>query len=195
MFSYHSRNFMQQEDAPHFIKPINQGFILSSNVGKDAPHKEGYFAIFADAPNTVVDHCWFRGGWFDPLSMVWNTVTAGETKQNNPVEGEAPGASLYVPVSLKPGEKRKLRLMMAWYVPNSNLRIGEFEEQDEKDQSETRFYRPWYSSRFKNIEELADFWKTNYDQLQQKSRLFSKAFYNSTLPPEVVEAVALTSPF
>ena len=25
------------------------------------------FAIFTDDDATVVDHCWFRGGWWDPL--------------------------------------------------------------------------------------------------------------------------------
>ncbi len=190
IFSYHSRNFMQQKNAAQYIAPVKQGFILSSSAAKDAPHTEGHFAIFSDQPDTVVDHCWFRGGWFDPLSMVWNAVSAGELKAHKPVEGEAPGASLYVPITLKPGESRQIRVMMSWYVPHSNLRIGEFEAQDENDHSEARFYRPWYSSRFKNIEAVADFWRENYDQLQQKSQLFSKAFYASTLPSAVTEAIA-----
>lgn len=51
-------------------------------------------------------------------------------------------------------------------------------------------YRPWYSSRFANIEEVADYWMKNYNTLKEKTELFTDAFYATTLPAEVVEAVA-----
>ena len=53
-----------------------------------------------------------------------------------------------------------------------------------------KFYKPWYSSRFKNIEEVSDYWKEQYNDLEEKFTLFKNAFYASTLPPEVIEAVA-----
>ena len=56
--------------------------------------------------------------------------------------------------------------------------------------SDGKFYKPWYSNRFKMIEEVANYWKEQYDDLRKKSTLFSDAFYSSTLPPEVIEAVA-----
>jgi uncharacterized protein (DUF608 family) len=40
------------------------------------------------------------------------------------------------------------------------------------------------------VREVADYWKKNYDSLNTKSTLFKDAFYASTLPPEVLEAVA-----
>jgi uncharacterized protein (DUF608 family) len=40
------------------------------------------------------------------------------------------------------------------------------------------------------VEAVADYWEKNYADLQSKSKLFSDAFYASTLPPEVMEAVA-----
>ncbi|HVU85333.1 MAG TPA: GH116 family glycosyl hydrolase, partial [Puia sp.] len=51
-------------------------------------------------------------------------------------------------------------------------------------------YKPWYSSRFDDINAVADYWRKNYDDLNKKSTLFRDAFYASTLPPEVLEAVA-----
>jgi len=190
IFSYHSRNFMQQQDAANSIGTINNGFILSSAGTQQAPSKEGHFAIFTNEEATVVDHCWFRGAWFDPLSMVWNTVSDGQLRNTPPVDRDAPGASLYVPFTLAPGQQKTIRLMMAWYVPHSTLRIGEFEEKDEADHTEARYYRPWYSNRFNSVQNIADYWKQHYETLQQKSLLFRKAFYNSTLPPEVLEAIA-----
>ncbi|GEP97553.1 GH116 family glycosyl hydrolase [Chitinophaga cymbidii] len=188
VFSYNARNFMRQGDTGHTIKPIKNGFILSQEAITNAPEKQGHFAIYTMDNDTVVDHCWFRGAWFDPLTMVWNTIKAGETKSNAPVEKDAPGGSLYVPFRLKPGEKKVIRLMMSWYVPDSKLRIGEDASGDHPDQH--KFHRPWYSSRFKNVNEVADYWKENYDALQKKTSLFTDTFYKSTLPPEVLEAVA-----
>ena len=43
---------------------------------------------------------------------------------------------------------------------------------------------------FKDIIGVVNFWKTNYDDLREKSEQFKEAFYASTLPAEVTEAVA-----
>ncbi|WP_119079996.1 GH116 family glycosyl hydrolase [Chitinophaga alhagiae] len=188
VFSYNSRNFMRQGDQLNNIKALENGFILSQEALPDAPEKQGHFAIFTTDDATVTDHCWFRGGWFDPLSMVWNTIRNGEVKNNAPVEKDAPGASLFVPFRLQPGQQKTVRLMMAWYVPDSKLRIGEDVSGDHPGQP--KFHRPWYSSRFKNIGEVAAYWNSQYDALQKRTSLFTNAFYKSTLPPEVVEAVA-----
>jgi uncharacterized protein (DUF608 family) len=53
-----------------------------------------------------------------------------------------------------------------------------------------KYYKPWYSSRFSSIKEVADFWTANYEELKTKSGKFRDAFFSSTLPTEVIEAVA-----
>ncbi|SEW39626.1 GH116 family glycosyl hydrolase [Chitinophaga arvensicola] len=187
VFSYHARNFMKQADTGHTVKPIRQGFVLSQAAMPDAPEKKGDFAVFTEEPATITDHCWFRGGWFDPLTMVWNTVKAGDTRNSAPVDNDAPGGSLYVPFRLAPGGKKVIRLLMAWYVPDSKLRIG---DDASGNTSAAKYYQPWYSSRFKNIAETAAYWLAHYDELQRQTSLFTHTFYNSSLPPEVLEAVA-----
>src|SRR5207237_215169 len=64
VFSYNSKNFLaDNREAQNSIRKMNGGFVLRQDPGKDKPHLHGNFAIFTDEPNTVVDHCWFRGGW------------------------------------------------------------------------------------------------------------------------------------
>lgn len=186
IFSYHARNFMRQADTGQTIKPIRNGFILSQDAMPNAPEKTGQFAIYTTS-EAVVDHCWFRGGWFDPLTMVWNTITEAVTKNTAPVENDAPGGSLYVSFKLKPGEQKNIRLLMSWYVPDSRLRIG---DDASGKSSPAAFYKPWYSQRFASVEEVAQYWEQHYDQLKRETQLFSDTFYKSTLPPEVLEAVA-----
>lgn len=197
VFSYNSVNFMGQQSGKARIRPLSNGFILSELGLKDKPETRGDFAIFTNEPGTIVDHCWFRGGWWDPLTTTWNTIAKTESRSTPPVDNPAPGASIYIPFSLGPGETRVIRLMMAWYVPDTNLKYGkDSEEPDDKECTspdcvcKDPFYKPWYSAIFNSVEEIVNYWKTKYDDLYKKSRLFSDSFYSNTLPPEVTEAVA-----
>lgn len=201
VFSYNTRNFLSMDGAPNSIKPMKNGFILSqAGDGKDREMKAD-FAIFTDNDDTRVNHCWFRGGWWDPLTMAWNAVADGSIVENDPVEKDAPGASLYVPFKVKAGDSYTLRLYMAWYVPESNLNFWYGQEAvDEKDKTTPspntpvtempETYRPWYSTRFSDINDVADYWLANCDNLKNKTELFTNSFYDSTLPAEVIDAVA-----
>jgi uncharacterized protein (DUF608 family) len=87
--------------------------------------------------------------------------------------------------------------MMAWYAPDTNLKYGkdpeEVKEEDCTDPGcscKDPFYKPWYSGKFKGIDEVVNYWKTNYIDLRKKSELFKNTFYNTTLPAEVIEAIA-----
>jgi uncharacterized protein (DUF608 family) len=212
-FSYHSENFMRIETPSewggqykpgHKISGMSGGFLLQQNCTPEQPYFKGDFAIACNDPETVVDLCWFRGGWFDSRTVFWKdisefTFSADTTTVNSP------GASLYVPFKLEPGEEKTVRLLMSWYVPHSNLRQGLGPVSDEQMKADLAkckpgegccadlsdiYYEPWYSARFKNIIEVVDYWKSNYSYLKEKTELFSNTFYNSSLPAEVIEAVA-----
>lgn len=53
-----------------------------------------------------------------------------------------------------------------------------------------KYYAPWYATKFKSIQQVAQAWKDRYNELRKRSEIFRDAFYDSTLPPEVIEAVA-----
>ena len=211
VFSFHAKNFMKHADGGNnAVRKIDNGFILSNGGTEEKPFLEGNFAIFSDQENTVVDHCWFRGGWFDPLTITWDTIRSGNVKSVEPVESGAPGASLYIPFKLPAGEEKTIRIMTAWYVPVTDIRFGEEGTEAEKcdpasgccstsselgatvaDPSYVAGkFKPWYSHKFKDVSEVADYWKKRYNELQAKSQLFTDSFYSSTLPTEVLEAIA-----
>jgi uncharacterized protein (DUF608 family) len=209
VFSFNTKNILSYEKGRDSIKPTKNGFILSQ-AGKEENPLPSDFAVFVHGEdNVTVDHCWFRGGWWDPFTMAWNAVKNGEIKNNPPVPGPAPGASLYVPVDLAPGKEKTIRLLIAWYTPDTDLEQGtpgpakvtDIEKGicnspgdiglDKYDKDfNGKYYKPWYSSKFDSIDAVVDYWRKNYDDLRHKSDLFTKAFYSSTLPPEVIEAVA-----
>ena len=209
IFSYNSENFVQINNGKNSISSTTNGFVLAEGGIKEKPLRTD-IAFFTDENATVVDHCWFRGGWWDPLTMAWNAVRNAELKSVAPVESNAPGASLYVPFKLEAGKEKTIRLMMAWYTPDTEQVYGQMGKRkdncdpasgccnspadislDKYDKDfNGKYYKPWYSSRFKNINELIAYWSQQYDDLKKKSLLFKDAFFKSTLPPEIIEAVA-----
>lgn len=199
VFSYNSRNIMYCTDdaeAQTYAMPCGAVFNQTAPAGR--PQLEGHFAIFAPEDDPSVDCCWFRSGWWDPMRMAWKKVATGDT---TPVEAsvDSPGASLYVPFTLGPGQSRTIKVMMAWYVPVSDVRHGEpaavasdfgdcYSPELYRDMPQT--YVPWYATRFASVDEVASYWKENYNELKAATRSFTDAFYDSTLPVEVIRAVA-----
>jgi uncharacterized protein (DUF608 family) len=199
VFSYNAKNFMKIEQrgiTGDAIKPLQNGFILWQEGSKNMPHSEGSFAVFVENNAVQVDHCWFRGGWWDPLTMAWKNIESCGTINNPPKEGSCPGASLYVHFSLNPAQEKTICLMVAWYVPKSDLVRGNNPEgvnvfePDPTSCCPSKTYLPWYACKFKSIYEVAGYWRENYLKLRENSQLFSDTFFNSDLPDEVLEAVA-----
>jgi len=216
VFSFNAKNFLRADKGNNSIRPFQNGFVLTEAgtpgiaAGDAGKIFRSDFAICTDDAATVTDHCWFRGGWWDPFTMAWNAVKNGEAKSVPPADKDAPGASLYTPFTLAPGKEKNIRLMMAWYTPDSGQTHGTMGIRKENcdaaegccnspsdilldkydNNFDGKYFKPWYSSRFKSVEEVAEYWKQHYDTLKKNSILFKNAFYNSSLPPEVIEAVA-----
>lgn len=176
------------------ILPTEGGFILYGSGAKERPWEKGHLAMWVDDPNAEVNYAWFRGSGFDPGQMIWNDIAAGKSYPRTALADESStGATIFVPFSLSPGQSKTIRLHFAWYVPESNafspnskLINGKIEPIQQS--SET--YRPWYTGRFSGIDQIKNYWQTQYTTLRKASLKFSDAFYDSTLPPEVVEATA-----
>jgi uncharacterized protein (DUF608 family) len=210
IFSFNTKNFLAEENTVNTVKPVKNGFILYQASTNEKPFLAAQMAYYTDSNETKVDHCWFRGGWWDPLTMAWNAVKEGKIDTNDPVEKDAPGASLYVELNIPAGASKTVKLLSSWYVPESNVKVGDVNTEEKKNcspgsgccsgpedlgitgmkKSDAVTYKPWYSSRFANINEVIGYWLSNYDKLKTASTLFSDAFYSSTLPPEVIEAIA-----
>ena len=92
VFSFHARNFMGDRDKPQAVRALDGGFELWGGADTDKPWEDGSFAVVVDEPGTTVDHAWFRGGWWDPLTLAWKAVTDAATVARPPVTEGAAGA-------------------------------------------------------------------------------------------------------
>ncbi len=205
VFSFHARNFMVTDAGGAKVVGIDNGFVLYQPPAADKPHEEGAFGVCIDDPGAQVDCAWFRGGWFDTLTMLWQDISSGRVNRRQPVaEGESsPGGSVYLPFMLRPGEERTVRLLLGWHVPVTDIRLGKDLDELEGDDGSSscccaggeknkdrQTHKPWYAGKFSDVSAVMSYWQENYRRLRMETCKFSDCFYDTTLPPEVVEAVA-----
>ena len=209
VFSYHAQNFMRilnrnqwgnyYENLGHRIQAAKNGFILSQSCLPDKPHYKGDFSI-STLEEATTDYRWFRGGWYDARTMLWKDIESSVPISDTASAGSE-NASLYIPFSLEAGDTKTIHLLMSWYVPHSDQRFGGIPPVEGSpscdpgtgccsDEFTSQFYEPWYSGRFTDINEIAEYWESNYTKLLDKAELFSHTLFASDLPPEVLEAVS-----
>ena len=172
------------------------GFILHQPTFEAMPHAEGSFYAAIHDEDISINTDWFDGGWFDVLTMQWNDITAGSTKDKHHKDNKSPGGSIALPFTLEPGEEKTIKVKLAWYVPKTSLRNGYEEDgsscctccNDKAHDKPT--HEPWYSAKYESVEAIMDDYKINHDDLYDKSQCFSNAFYASTLPDVVLDAVS-----
>jgi hypothetical protein len=200
VFSFSAKNFLvppaswppPAATTPHAVRPADGGFMLWTGATAESPWNEAAFATTVDDPAVQVNHTWFRGSGFDPLTMAWKDVAAGACFDRPPPSDEepVPGATLFVPLQLAPGASRTIALRLCWYAGVTNVRHGWLVEQKPNDDQGQPTYKPWYAGQFPNIAAIARHWRDRFQELRARSALFTETFYGSTLPPEVLEAVA-----
>lgn len=189
VFSFNAKNFMALRETTSIVRATPGGFIFGGTDEAKHSWAEGSFAAAVSESNAKVNHAWFRGGWYDPLTMAWNDVLDGTCVDRPPVTDGPPtsGASLFVPFRLEPGAQKTLALRLCWYVGRTNL-TGQWKPDEPAGPGPT--YTPWYAGKFPGIDELAAHWAREFESLRRRSAAFTECFFDTTLPPEVVEAVA-----
>jgi len=122
VFSWNSKNIIKK-DAHNEVLTNKNGFILHQKGSTEKPELESWFSVFTDR-DAVVDHCWFRGGWFDALTILWKDIREGTIQADAPKGDNPPGASLFVPIHVMPGKQETVRLMFCWYSGNTKISTG-----------------------------------------------------------------------
>lgn len=205
-FSYHVSHLAPGKagwgDTRNAILP--EGGVLFSNTDDSAAETFGTVALLslAHAPRLKAE--WFRGGWFDAVSLLWREVSTGRFQENARTgkagAGERNGGSLLVPLSLGPGEKVTVPIALAWHFPNANSTYGAVPPAaaeacglgcDCGPMTQTGpLWRPFYAGIWEDAGHVARCIQANYDTLRARTLAFKNALYSSTLPPAVLDAVA-----
>lgn len=195
VFSFSAKNFLTPEKAPPELQAVRKapgGFTLWNGAPPGKPWEEAAFSATVSEPDAKVNHSWFRGDWWDALTLAWKDVEHGAAYDAPPPASgpPSPGATLFVPFTLKAGASRTIAVRLAWYCGLSSMRSADDPFAWPWPEGGGETYRPWYAGRFDGIEAVNAYWRDHYQTLREASTRFRDCFYDTSLPPEVVEAVA-----
>ena len=126
VFSFNSPNMLNRSGS---IGSIEDGLVFYHSADVQNRETKGALAFYIDKKASgldkiAVDHCWFRGGWWDAMTLAWDNVEKGRIIESAPIPSGAPGATIAAPFDLKPGETKNIRLLVAWYSPETGLTSG-----------------------------------------------------------------------
>lgn len=190
VYSFHANNFLVKPDHKTEVSRSANGLVLERHGTEKTPWNDVRFGASVIGLKARVDCAWFRGSWFDPLTMAWQNVEKGKVVENAPVTDEddpSTGGSLYVPVDLPPGKEKTIRLSLTWYAPQTDLPA---KPACDCAPGACDTHKPWYVARYQSIQAVTDYWANHYAELREKSQRFAKCFHNSSLPDEVIEAAS-----
>ncbi len=192
VYSFNTKNLMARGGGKKAIKGTKGGFILIQEGTEEDPQDEGAFVASVTDPQAKTNLAWFRGGWWDSVTMAWKDIQEAACYDREAVadDWDPPGATIFVPITLKPGKSKTVTLQLAWHVGVTSIRLGEEPADMKEVNGKLPHHAPWYAGRFADVEDVAEYWRKNYSSLREASARFRDCFYDSTLPAEVLEAVS-----
>lgn len=169
-----------------FRSILNSSLLTLKSEEPPESVRYGELALAATGGDSVSGQAsWFRGIWRDDLNMFWNDFNRPGPFKNRSFD--TPGTSETGTVAprfdIAPGECRTIVFVIAWYFPNrrNDWNPGEYADVT---------WRNWYATKFSGAEEVATYMLDHYQRLREETFRFRSALFDSTLPPEVIDAVS-----
>ena len=173
-----------------------RGIFMTSNRLCEDDLLYGNFCLATDTEEGDYQEYWYQADWFDSLQTFWNQVNEpGDLKnrtyntdkrKQNPTDLDGDDmATLGTRIYLEPGEKKKVRFLMAWYFPNCENYWN-----PEKDKKVQTRWKNYYASLFKDAKACALYGLKEWNRLYDETKLFKDALYATSLPDVALEAVS-----
>lgn len=160
-------------------------FMYSQQYG---PHdlQTGSLSLVTTHPQITTKRAWVRGAWFDFLQEFWDDFCADgrltDLGYDTPSEmGKTDTASLGLIDTLAPQEQKAYQFVLSWFFPN---RPNSWSAQAET------LVRNHYATRFDDAWAVARYVIEHQNRLEEQTRRFHAALFDSTLPAAVLDALS-----
>ncbi len=166
-----------------------QGLVMSNpGLAADDP-MQGSFALAAiPAADMEVTRWrgWPQGPWWNSPLLFWDVFSKNGQLGVEPEKRNQVGA-LCLKKTIEAGGSADFTFLLAWHFPN---RTPDWCGWDAPNGKEKTVIGNFYSVRFKNAWEAAEYAAKNLDSLEARTRLFAKTLRESTIPAVVKEAAS-----
>ena len=164
---------------------------LDMTSAKYQPDQTAYgsLALVTTTEPVTARTAWSKGDWWDPFQKWYDEFAASgemhdDTAPEPSSEGESNYATLAPRLRLLPGESKSLTFVLSWYFP-----VRENYWNDEKEVKGQKL-RNYYGTRFESAWEIASHTAARLKEFEAKTRAFRDAFYSTSMPGYVLEAVS-----
>lgn len=176
-----------------------RGIFLNNTELKDNEPDYGNLTIATDSEEISYQENWFRGAWFDSLTVFWKEFCsfgrfknrrydeASKTKRRDRMRGEDM-CSLASHVTIKAGEEKTVRFILSWSFPNYCNTWNPIKDSTTAENT----WKNYYATVFDKSKDTAVYSIENWDRLKRDTELFTNAMQENTMPEKVKEAVVNT---
>lgn len=169
--------------------PTLRGLTMSSRKVKPEAPAYGTMALATPWPDITCLTHWVRGEWWDDLQIFWDDFAADgrleDLAEISPSpDGRSDVGTLGLMATVAPGEEVVLPFILSWHFPNV---LNYF---DIVPEQRGRIFKNHYAERFPDAWAAAEYLQKNLGRLEDESRVFHQAFFSTTLPPYVLDAVS-----
>ena len=161
--------------------------LFNSGVDKDEIDY-GDLTLATDCDTTYTQVYWYRGGWQDSIVSFWNNFSNEKniTERIYDSQGSYDTGTLIAEMTLYPNEKKKVKFVLSWNVPNNYNYWNECKNDDGAHKT----WKNYYATLFENSVETAVYSLENWDDLYNRTLKFKKALHETTMPKEVIDAAS-----
>ncbi len=163
------------------------GLYLSSNKVDPKTAAAGTLALATPWKNVTYLSHWVRGDWFDDLQIFWDDFADGYLKNEEDAspspDGRTDVGTLGLWAEIEPHGEVVLPFYLTWCFPNF---LDYF---DVVRGQRGQVFRNQYATRFADAWSVAAYLDRALPSLEKETRLFHSTFYDSTLPPYILDAL------
>jgi len=162
--------------------------------------KYGETCIATDATDISYQEYFYRGNWFDKLTMFWKDFSSfGKLKNRQyPLE---PGknehakdlSALAASVDVNPNKSSKVKFILTWNFPNASNYWNPPKCDSDScccTVEQENLWKNYYATVFENASDSAIYSLKEWNRLHDETLLFKNTLFNSTLPHEVIDAIS-----
>ena len=160
----------------------------SQKVKKDDPN-HGTMAVATSWKDLDVQTRWYRGGWWDQCHIFWDDFSQdGRIKELKDTlasdEGGSDVGSMVLHATIPPNGTISFSVFITWYFPNRE------NYWNSEPSVRGQIMRNYVAKKFNNAWEVAEYVVENLPRLEEETRSFHDALFNSTYPEYVLDAVS-----
>lgn len=151
----------------------------------------GSMSLVTTHQNVTVKPQWLRSGWWDFLQEFWDDLAEDGLLTDLGYDLESPdgrpdSSSVGAVDTLQPGETRSYQFWITWHFPN---RHNSWHGPKAVAPGAKPTIRNHYAVQFEDAWSVAQYAVSEWSRLSSETHKFHDAFFSSTLPDYVIDAV------